>query len=84
MSGWDPVLAALPYIILGLIIDGSGHWPNVLQFGSAPSSASRSSARTLRSGCFTATAAQSVFDHRLYRLIVPHPARLLWGLTITA
>ena len=34
MSGWEPVLAVLPYVLLGLgLLITSGHALNVLQFG---------------------------------------------------
>jgi iron complex transport system permease protein len=86
MSGWEPVLAALPYIILGLgVLAFSGHALNVLQFGDEQAQqlgmrVERARALLLLSASL-ATAAAVSFSGIIgfVGLIVPHLARLLWG-----
>ncbi len=86
LGGWQPVLAALPYILVGLgILVVSGHALNVLQFGDEqarqlglPVERSR---LILIAAASLATAAAVSFSGIIgfIGLIVPHLARLVWG-----
>lgn len=86
LGGWEPVLAALPYVALGLGVLGvSGHALNVLQFGDEQAQqlgirVERARALLLLSASL-ATAAAVSFSGIIgfVGLIVPHVARLLWG-----
>ncbi len=86
MSGWEPVLAAFPYILLGLgVLAISGHAFNVLQFGDEQAQqlglrVERVRALLLLSASL-ATAAAVSFSGIIgfVGLIVPHLVRLLWG-----
>lgn len=86
MSGWDPVLAALPYIIVGLItLILSGHALNVLQFGEEQAiqlglPAEKVKAILILAASMT-TAAAVAFSGIIgfIGLIVPHVARIFWG-----
>jgi iron complex transport system permease protein len=86
MSGWEPVLAVLPYIILGLgSLLFSGHALNVLQFGEEQAQqlglpAERVKALLILAASLT-TAAAVAFSGVIgfIGLIVPHLERLLWG-----
>lgn len=86
MSGWPPVLAALPYITLGL---GGlvllGHALNVMQFGEEQAQqlglpVERAKALVILAASLT-TAAAVAFSGVIgfIGLIIPHLARLLWG-----
>jgi len=86
LSGWEPVLAILPYVLLGLILLlSSGHALNVLQFGEEQAvqlglPAERVKAFLLLAASLT-TAAAVAFSGVIgfIGLIVPHLVRLLWG-----
>ena len=86
MGGWDPVLAVLPYILLGLgVLLISGHALNVLQFGDEQ--AHNLGLHVERTKLFLilaaslATAAAVSFSGVIgfVGLIVPHIVRILWG-----
>lgn len=86
MSGWAPVWAVLPYILLGLVfLVLSGHTLNVLQFGDEQ--ARQLGLHVDRSRVFLLAAASLVTAAAVsfsgvigfIGLIVPHLARLLWG-----
>ncbi|MFC1879243.1 FecCD family ABC transporter permease [Chloroflexota bacterium] len=86
MSGWSPVLAALPYITIGLgVLVLSGHALNVLQFGEEQAQqlglpAERAKLILILAASL-ATAAAVAFSGVIgfIGLIVPHLARILWG-----
>ncbi len=86
LSGWEPVLAILPYVLLGLLLLlTSGHALNVLQFGEEQAiqlglPAEKVKALILIAASLT-TAAAVAFSGVIgfVGLIVPHLARLLWG-----
>ena len=86
MNGWPPVLAALPYVVIGLgALMLSGHALNVLQFGEEQARqlglpAERVKALLLLAASLT-TAAAVAFSGIIgfIGLIVPHLARLAWG-----
>jgi iron complex transport system permease protein len=85
-SGWQPVLATLPYIVLGLgVLLTCGHALNVLQFGEEQAqqlglSVQRSRILIILSASL-ATAAAIAFAGIIgfVGLIVPHLVRFLWG-----
>jgi iron complex transport system permease protein len=86
MSGWNPVLAALPYMAIGLgLLLLSGHALNVLQFGENQAlqlglSVGRAKLLVIFSASLvaaTAVAFSGVIG--FIGLIVPHVVRLLWG-----
>jgi iron complex transport system permease protein len=86
IGGWEPVLAALPYISLGLLVLLiSGHAINVLQFGDDQAQQLGLSVDRTRlvliAAASLATAAAVSFSGIIgfVGLIVPHLARLLWG-----
>jgi iron complex transport system permease protein len=86
MSGWQPVLAVLPYIIPGLVVlILCGHTLNVLQFGDEQArQLGVPVARLRRLIIITAsltTAAAVAFSGIIgfVGLIVPHIIRLIWG-----
>ena len=86
LGGWPPVVAALPYVLLGLIILVlSGHPLNVLQYGDEQAQQlglNVSRARTIIvAGASLATAAAVAFTGIIgfIGLIVPHIVRLIWG-----
>jgi cobalamin transport system permease protein len=86
LSGWEPVLAILPYVLIGLLLLlSSGHALNVLQFGEEQAvqlglPAERVKAFLLVAASLT-TAAAVAFSGVIgfIGLIVPHIVRLLWG-----
>ncbi len=86
LTGWDPVLAALPYILLGLgVLLVSGHSLNVLQFGEEQANqlglpAERVKAIVILAASLT-TAAAVAFSGIIgfIGLIVPHLVRIFWG-----
>lgn len=86
MGGWEPVLAALPYITIGLAaLIASGHALNVLQFGEEQAQqlglpAERAKALVILAASLT-TAAAVAFSGIIgfIGLIVPHVMRLVWG-----
>jgi iron complex transport system permease protein len=86
MSGWAPVVAALPYIVLGLgALLVSGHAMNVLQFGDEQAAQLGISVPRLKGliilAASLATAAAVSFSGIIgfIGLIVPHLVRLVWG-----
>lgn len=86
MNGWDPVLAALPYILIGLfVLVVSGHALNVLQFGEEQATQLGIPAEKVKAGLILAasltTAAAVAFSGIIgfIGLIVPHLVRMFWG-----
>jgi iron complex transport system permease protein len=86
ISGWNPVLAALPYIFIGLgILVVSGHALNVLQFGDDQAQqlglpVNRVKAILILAASLTTAAAVSFSGIiGFVGLIVPHLVRILWG-----
>jgi iron complex transport system permease protein len=86
MSGWQPVLALLPYVLLGLaILLVSGHALNVLQFGEEQARQMGLPAERVKIWLILAasltTASAVAFSGIIgfIGLIVPHVVRLLWG-----
>jgi iron complex transport system permease protein len=86
MGGWEPVLAALPYLIVGLgVLVVSGHALNVLQFGDEQ--AQQLGLRVERAkfmlifGATLATAAAVAFAGIIgfVGLIIPHLMRIWFG-----
>jgi iron complex transport system permease protein len=86
LNGWEPVLAALPYIAFGLFgLSLSGHSLNVLQFGEEQAKqlglpADRAKTFILAAASLT-TAAAVAFSGIIgfVGLIAPHLTRILWG-----
>lgn len=86
LSGWEPVLAALPYISVGLgMLLFSGHALNVLQFGDEQAQqlglpVERTRTLLVMAASLTTAAAVSFSGViGFIGLIVPHLVRLLWG-----
>jgi iron complex transport system permease protein len=86
LGGWEPVLAVLPYIGVGLAaLVVSGHVLNVLQFGEEQAEqlglpAERVKALLILAASLTAAAAVAFSGIiGFVGLIAPHIARLLWG-----
>jgi iron complex transport system permease protein len=86
MSGWQPVIALLPYVLLGLgALMVSGHALNVLQFGEEQASQMGLAAERVKFWLILAasltTASAVAFSGIIgfVGLIVPHLIRLLWG-----
>ncbi|MDP3184527.1 MAG: iron chelate uptake ABC transporter family permease subunit, partial [Anaerolineales bacterium] len=86
MSGWEPVLAVLPYILVGLgMLTLSGHALNVLQFGEEQAqqlglNVERTKAILILAASLTTAAAVS-FSGLIgfIGLVTPHIVRILWG-----
>jgi len=86
MAGWDPVMAALPYMIIGMgLVSVSGHMLNVLQFGEEEAkqmglAVDRAKIFIIITASLT-TAAAVAFSGVIgfIGLIVPHIIRILWG-----
>jgi iron complex transport system permease protein len=86
LSGWEPVLAVLPYVLLGLaILCFSGHALNVLQFGDEQARqlglpVERTKALLLAAASLS-TAAAVAFSGIIgfVGLVVPHIIRLICG-----
>ena len=86
LGGWEPVLAVLPYIALGLgLLLFSGHALNVLQFGDEqarqlglPTDRSRLLV-LIAASLATAAAVSFAGIIGFIGLIVPHLVRMLWG-----
>jgi iron complex transport system permease protein len=86
MNGWEPVLALLPYVLVGLgILLASGHALNVLQFGEEQAHqlglpVERVKLFLLLAASLT-TASAVAFSGIIgfIGLIVPHLVRLLWS-----
>lgn len=86
LTGWDPVLALLPYVVVGLaMLLFSGHALNVLQFGEEQAQqlglpVERTRKLLVAAASLTAAAAVSFTGViGFVGLIVPHLVRLLWG-----
>jgi iron complex transport system permease protein len=86
MSGWDPVLAMLPYMVIGLgILVTSGYALNVLQFGEEQAQQLGLDVKRVRriivfGATLTAAAAVSFSGIiGFLGLVVPHLIRMLWG-----
>jgi iron complex transport system permease protein len=86
LTGWEPVLAALPYTLLGLaLLLASGHALNVLQFGESQArqlglSVSRAKLLVVVAASLAAAAAVAFSGViGFIGLIVPHVVRLVWG-----
>ncbi len=86
MTGWNPVLAVLPYALIGLLVLLSlGHPLNVMQFGDEQAAqlgvpVTRVRWLTILSATLATAAAVSFAGViGFVGLIVPHLIRLLWG-----
>jgi cobalamin transport system permease protein len=86
LSGWDPVKAMLPYVLLGLILlAASGHTLNVMQFGDEQARqlglpVERRKVLLILAASLTAAAAVAFAGIiGFIGLIVPHLVRLIWG-----
>jgi len=86
MSGWEPVLAALPYMLLGMgILSVLGHPLNLLQFGEEQArqmGLSVERAKTIIIVVASITTAVAVSFSGVIGfvgLVVPHILRLIWG-----
>jgi iron complex transport system permease protein len=86
MSGWQPVLALLPYVLVGLAaLLSAGHVLNVLQFGEEQASQMGLPAErvklwlVLAASLTTASAVAFSGIIGFIGLIAPHVVRLLWG-----
>lgn len=86
MSGWNPVLAALPYIVLGLgFLVTAGHALNVLQFGDEQAHQLGLPVERIKvllilaASLVTAAAVSFSGIIGFIGLIVPHLVRILWG-----
>jgi iron complex transport system permease protein len=86
LSGWSPVLAAVPYITLSLgILIAAGYALNVLQFGDEQAQqlglpVERIKILTIMAASLaTATAVSFTGVIGFIGLIVPHMVRMLWG-----
>lgn len=86
MAGWNPVVAALPYMLVGMgLLSISGHMLNVLQFGEEE--AKQMGLNVDRAKIFIiviaslTTAVAVAFSGVIgfIGLIVPHVIRILWG-----
>jgi iron complex transport system permease protein len=85
-SGWQPVLAILPYIVVGLgLLLMMGHALNVLQFGDEQAQQLGLPVERIRriiiaaASLSTAAAISFAGIISFVGLIVPHLVRLLWG-----
>jgi iron complex transport system permease protein len=86
MAGWDPVLAALPYMVVGMgLLTLFGHMLNVLQFGEEGAkqmglAVDRAKIFIVVTASLT-TAVAVAFSGVIgfVGLIVPHIIRILWG-----
>ena len=86
MNGWEPVLASLPYIVIGLgALLTTGYGMNVLQFGEEQASQLGLPVKRVKIiilvAASLATAAAISFSGVIgfIGLIVPHVVRMLWG-----
>ena len=86
MAGWNPVLAALPYMVIGMgLLTISGHSMNVLQFGEDEArqmglNVDRVKIFIIVNASLT-TAVAVAFSGIIgfVGLIVPHIVRMVWG-----
>lgn len=86
LSGWEPVIASLPYLILGIgLLLTSGHALNVLQFGDEQAhqlglSVDRAKTLVILAATLTTAAAVSFTGIiGFVGLITPHVIRIVWG-----
>ena len=86
ISGWSPVLASLPFIVLSLgILIASGYALNVLQFGDEQAQQLGLPVERIKiliiltASLATATAVSFTGVIGFIGLIVPHMVRILWG-----
>lgn len=86
LSGWQPVLAALPYVVIGLgTLLTLGHALNVLQFGDEQATQLGLPTERVRrliivvATLTTAAAVSFAGIIGFIGLIVPHIVRLVWG-----
>lgn len=86
LSGWQPVLAILPYLIVGLgVLLFSGHQLNVLQLGEEQAQQLGLPVERVKllliAAASLAAAAAVAFSGMIgfIGLIVPHAMRLVWG-----
>lgn len=86
VSGWEPVVAVLPYMLLGLgLLTLSGHPLNVLQFGEEQArqmglNVGRTKILIILVASMTTAAAVSFSGViGFVGLVVPHVFRILWG-----
>ena len=86
IAGWDPVIAVLPYMLIGMgLLSVSGHMLNVLQFGEEE--AKQMGLNVDRAKVFiiivasltTAVAVSFSGVIGFVGLIVPHVIRIIWG-----
>ena len=86
MAGWDPVLASLPYMVVGMgLLTLSGHMLNVLQFGEEDAkqmglAVDRAKIFIVVTASLT-TAVAVAFSGVIgfVGLVVPHIIRIIWG-----
>jgi iron complex transport system permease protein len=86
LSGWSPVIASLPYIVLSLgMLIASGYALNVLQFGDEQAKQLGLPVERIKifiiiaASLATATAVAFTGVIGFVGLIVPHMIRILWG-----
>ncbi len=86
LSGWAPVIASLPYIILSMgILIAAGYTLNVLQFGDEQAQQLGLPVERIKvliiiaASLATATAVSFTGVIGFVGLIVPHMVRILWG-----
>jgi iron complex transport system permease protein len=86
LSGWGPVIAGLPYLIIGIaLLLTSGHALNVLQFGDEQAHqlglpVERAKTLVILAATLTTAAAVSFTGIiGFIGLIVPHIVRIVWG-----
>lgn len=86
LSGWSPVLASLPYIVISIgLLVVSGHSLNVLQFGDEQAQQLGLPVERVKivvilaASLATATAVSFTGVIGFVGLIVPHLIRILWG-----
>lgn len=86
MAGWNPVLAALPYMVLGMgMLSLFGHSLNVLQFGEEEAKqmgldVDRAKTLVIITASLTTAVAVSFSGIiGFVGLIVPHIVRIIWG-----
>jgi len=86
LSGWRPVIAMLPYIVVGLGIQlAMGHALNVLQFGEEQAQQLGLSVQQIRltvvaaASLTTAAAVSFAGIIGFVGLVVPHLVRMVWG-----
>jgi iron complex transport system permease protein len=86
LSGWQPVIGMLPYVLIGLaVLLVSGHLLNVLQLGEEQAQQLGLPVERIKviilAAASLATAAAVAFSGVIgfIGLIVPHAVRLVWG-----